>query len=177
MLVAAPGRHRLDLAEYLPYLINRVGSALVASYAQVALDDQQLTIAMWRVLAVLHNDGSQRQIDLAGLTSIDTSTLSRLVTRLIRRGLVKRSRSVSNSREVAVELTPKGRALVAGLIPHALAEERLAVDGVAAKDIAVLKQTLRQIYRNITRAPGERPGAAAKPGKAGGKPGRRSKRL
>jgi DNA-binding MarR family transcriptional regulator len=155
--VAIGSRPRLDLAEYLPYLINRVGSALVVSYAQSALDGQQLTIAMWRVLAVLSNGGSQRQVDLADLTSIDASTLSRLVTRLMRLGLVKRSRSASNSREVAVALTPKGRAVVDRLIPQALAEEKLAVAGVGAKDIAILKQTLRQIYRNITRAESERP--------------------
>ncbi len=167
--MAIGGRPRLDLAEYLPYLINRVGSALVASYAQSALDDQQLTIAMWRVLAVLSNGGSQRQVDLADLTSIDASTLSRLVTRLMRRGLVKRSRSASNSREVAVALTPKGRVVVDRLIPLALAEERLAVAGVGAKDIATLKQTLRQIYRNITRAESERPASERETGNVAGK--------
>jgi DNA-binding MarR family transcriptional regulator len=161
-------RPRLDLSEYLPFLVNRVGSALVASYTQRALDERQLTIAMWRVLAVLSNDGSQRQIDLAGHTSIDASTLSRLVTRLVRRGLVKRARSTSNSREVVVELTPQGRAVVAGLIPHALAEERLAAGSVQAKDIVALKRTLRAIYQNITRAQG-RPDVAAPARKAAAK--------
>ena len=35
---------------------------------------------MWRVLAALSNNGEQRQIDLVDMTSIDASTMSRLVS-------------------------------------------------------------------------------------------------
>ena len=66
---------------------------------------------MWRVMAVLASNGSQRQIDLADLTSIEVSTLSRLVTRLVRMGLVTRTRSANSNREVAVEAFGKGEAL------------------------------------------------------------------
>ena len=67
---------------------------------------------MWRVLAALSNNGGQRQVDLVGMTSIDASTMSRLVSRLVRDGLVTRSRSETSNREVVVALQPKGRALV-----------------------------------------------------------------
>ena len=46
------------------------------------------SIDMWRVLAALSNNGEQRQVDLVGMTSIDASTMSRLVSRLVRNGLV-----------------------------------------------------------------------------------------
>ena len=69
---------------------------------------------MWRVMAVLASKGGQRQIDLADLTSIEVSTLSRLVTRLVRMGIVSRTRSASSTREVAVKLTAKGKAQVGG---------------------------------------------------------------
>ena len=101
-------RSHLNLSEYLPYLINRVGFALVERFSEDALADRGLTIAMWRVLAALSNNGALRQIDLSNLTSIEVSTLSRLVTRLVRMGLVTRTRNSTNSREVAVELTAKG---------------------------------------------------------------------
>ena len=64
---------------------------------------------MWRVMAVLASKGGQRQIDLAGLTSIDASTLSRLVTRLVTLGFVSRTRSASSTREVVVKLTSQGK--------------------------------------------------------------------
>ena len=57
-------------------------------------------------------------------TSIDVSTLSRVVTRLVKMGLVTRARSANNSREVVVSLAGKGSALLTHMIPQAIAAER-----------------------------------------------------
>src|SRR5262249_49192823 len=70
-------RRQLDLSEFFPYLINRVGSALVARFSTDALDGKHLSIAMWRVLAALSNNGGVRQIDVAEMTNTEVSTLSR----------------------------------------------------------------------------------------------------
>jgi DNA-binding MarR family transcriptional regulator len=145
------GRNHLDLGNYLPYLINRVGFALVESFTADALTPNGLSIAMWRVLAALSNNGGQRQVDLVEMTSIDASTMSRLVSRLVRLGLVTRSRSATSNREVIVELSPKGRALVERLIPIAKELERTASTGVAAKDLAVAKRALGRIYEKRVR--------------------------
>jgi len=143
---------RFDFSEYLPYLINRVGSALVVDFEQKALTRRHLSIAMWRVLAVLSDDGGQRQIDLADKTSIDVSTLSRVVTRLVKMGLVTRTRSITNSREVVVRLTGKGVSVLAEAIPKAIAAERMAIAGVSAKDLAVVRRSLRRMYQNLAAA-------------------------
>jgi len=100
---------------------------------------------------VLSNNGGQRQIDLAGLTSIDASTLSRLVTRLVRMGLVSRTRSRTSSREVVVSLSAKGRALVDRLIPAALSLEETLGRGLPQRDRAVVKRALRRMYANMSR--------------------------
>lgn len=142
-------RADLDLSEYLPYLINRVGAALVERFTQDALNATHLTIGMWRLLLVLSNHGGTRQVDLADLTSIEVSNVSRLVTRLIQMGLVDRSRSAKSSREVVVELTPKGRSLVAGLVPTAIKLEEIAMRGVSQKELAAAKRVLRQMHQNL----------------------------
>ena len=46
-------RLTLDLDEYFPYLINRVGMALVTSFGDGALGPDRLSIAMWRALVAL----------------------------------------------------------------------------------------------------------------------------
>jgi MarR family transcriptional regulator, organic hydroperoxide resistance regulator len=140
---------KLELGDYLPYLTNRVGMIVAEQFGHDALAEHGLSIAMWRVIAVLASHGSQRQIDLADLTSIEVSTLSRLVTRLIRKGLVTRTRSVNSDREVAVKLSAKGQSLVNHLIPIALDFEAAAIAGLSAKDIAVLKRCLRRMYGNM----------------------------
>jgi DNA-binding MarR family transcriptional regulator len=144
-------RAHLDLGNYLPYLLNRVGFALVESFTADALKDHGLSIDMWRVMAALSNNGGQRQVDLSDMTSIDASTLSRLVSRLVRIGLVTRSRSETSNREVVVALSPKGRALVQKLIPIAVGLERKASAGLTAKELVEAKRLLVRMYGNFAK--------------------------
>jgi MarR family transcriptional regulator, organic hydroperoxide resistance regulator len=151
--MAAKHLPALDLGNYLPYLVNRVGTIIADQFGDEALAAHRLSIAMWRVMAVLAAQGSLRQIDLADLTSTDASTLSRLVTRLIRMSLVTRSRSASSNREVVVALSGKGGALVAGLIPLARAIETDASTGLSTEELAVVKRCLRRMYANMQNRP------------------------
>ena len=140
---------RLELDDYLPYLVNRVGTIIAEQFGGEVLAAHGLSIAMWRVLAALAAHGSLRQIDLAGFTSIETSTLSRLVSRLVRAGLVTRGRSAHSDREVAVKLSGKGNALVARLIPLARQYEAAAIAGLSREELVVLKRCLRRAYANM----------------------------
>jgi DNA-binding MarR family transcriptional regulator len=139
----------LDLDNYLPYLVNRVGTIIAEQFGAEALAPCHLSIAMWRVMAVLASKDGQRQIDLADLTSIDVSTLSRLVTRLVAIGVVSRTRSANSTREVVVKLTAKGKTLVGRLVPIAHDYEAVASAGVSAEDLATLKNSLRRVYANM----------------------------
>ena len=147
----APAKHapRLDLGDYVPYLANRVGMIIAEQFGEEALAPHKLSIAMWRVMAVLAANGSQRQIDIVDKTSIEASTLSRLVTRLVRMGLVARTRSTNSNREVAVELSAKGTTLVARLIPVSRQYETDAIAGLSSQELALLKSTLRSVYDNM----------------------------
>ena len=143
-------RPDLDLSEFTPYLINRVGAALVERFTQDALSGTHLTIGTWRLLVAMSNHQGTRQVDLAELTSIEVSTVSRLVTRLAQLGLASRSRSVKSNREVVVDLTPKGKALVAVLVPIAVKLEQTATRGLSKKELAAVKRVLRRMHHNLT---------------------------
>ena len=145
--VKNPGK--LDLDNYLPYLVNRVGSIIADQYGSEALAPYRLSIPMWRVMAALASKGGLRQIDLADLTSIEVSTLSRIVTRLIRMGVVTRTRSASSTREVIVKLTAEGNAQVTRLIPIARAYEAAAIAGLRPDELVMLKRCLRRVYANM----------------------------
>ena len=147
------GPSKLDLGEYLPYLVNRVGSIIADQFGAEALAPYRLSIAMWRVVAVLASNGGQRQIDLADLTSIDSSTLSRLVTRLVRMGVVSRTRSASSNREVVVKLTARGKTIVGHLIPIAREYEKTAAAGLSSAELIVLKRSLRRVFDNMRSRP------------------------
>ncbi len=145
----AISQHKLDLSDYLPYLVNRVGTIIADQFGEEALAEHGLSIAMWRVMAVMAANGSQRQIDLADHTSIDASTLSRLVSRLVKLGLATRSRSANSNREVTVRLSGKGNALVSRLIPMARQCENDAIAGLSRDELVVLKRCLRRVYDNM----------------------------
>jgi MarR family transcriptional regulator, organic hydroperoxide resistance regulator len=144
-----PRRSKLDLADYMPYLVNRLGAAFVARFTADALESRGLSIAEWRVLAVLGSSGPQRQTDLSEFTSIETSTMSRLVTRLIRAGLASRLRNSRNSREVVVRLTAQGTKVVAEMTPVAINLEAKAIRALPRSELAVVKRALRTMHAKL----------------------------
>ena len=141
-------KKRYDLDDRLPYLINRIGGSLVA-FASPGLARFDLTIPLWRILAVLAHRGELRQIDLADATSIDPPTVSRLVTSALRKGFVTRKRSDTSNREVTVRLTRKGQDVVDKILPQMLADEAVVFAGLSGRDLSVVKSCLRQMYHNI----------------------------
>jgi DNA-binding MarR family transcriptional regulator len=139
---------RYDLSERLPYLINRVGAALVG-FATPSLKRHHLTIPLWRVLAMLAHKGELRQVDLAGATSLDPPTISRLISYAARRGLVTRTRSDTSNREVSVRITKSGKDVVEQIIPRMVADETVVFAGLSRAELAMLRTILRRMYDNI----------------------------
>jgi MarR family transcriptional regulator, organic hydroperoxide resistance regulator len=156
---------RYDLSERLPYLINRVGAALVG-FAIPSLKKHHLTIPLWRVLAVLAHKGELRQVDLAGATSLDPPTVSRLISYAARRGLVTRTRSDTSNREVSIRITKSGRDVVDQIIPRMVADEDVVFAGLSKAELATLRKILRRMYDNIAN---HKEAAAVAPGKPGRK--------
>jgi DNA-binding MarR family transcriptional regulator len=140
-----------DLSQFLPYLINRAGSRLAVNFGR-GLKAHGIVVQEWRVLAALAAHGAQRLSDLAQLTSIDLSTLSRLVGRMVRAGLVERGRSGNgDKREVLVALSAKGARTTRTIIPMAQRYERVALRGLSADEARDLKRLLVRVYANLDR--------------------------
>ncbi|MGO8915059.1 MAG: MarR family winged helix-turn-helix transcriptional regulator [Stellaceae bacterium] len=143
-----------DLGDYLPYLINRAGVRLASEFGR-DIAGTGVGVQEWRVLAALAAAGEQRLSGLAGLTSIDLSTLSRLVGRMARDGLVARGRADGDKRELRVALTAKGKRKTRAVLPIARRYERVALAGLGAGEARSLKRLLRRVYGNLD-ALGER---------------------
>lgn len=136
-----------DLARFLPYHINRTGVRLASAFGD-ELARYELTVPMWRVLAALWHGGEQKAGDLMTATSIEQSTLSRLMTAMEKRGLLTRNRSKSDARTVVVKLSAEGRKLTKELIPYALRNERIALRGFSEEEVDRLLNMLSRIYEN-----------------------------
>lgn len=138
----------LSLTSSLPYHINRVG-VKTSEMLTAQLEAYGLTLYMFRVLMALAEKGDQRLGELAEMTSIEVSTLSRLVGAMHRKMLVIRDRSPDNGRTVTINLTEKGRRALMQVSPIAQQYERLVADALSPDDVAHLKRMLQTIYRTI----------------------------
>jgi len=135
----------------LPYLLARLGMRMGELFAR-ELAWEGLSLPMFRVLAVLTEAAEPLRLgELSAHTSIEMSTMSRLLTEMQRRGLVTRERPENNQRSLSVGLTKKGAELAARLIPRAAYYEEVAMGELQPKRAAQLKAELRQIYEALDR--------------------------
>lgn len=138
----------LELTRYLPYLLNRAGTRIATAFTR-ELKPHGIGLNRWRILAALHQVGESRMGELAEMTSIEGSTLSRAVGRLSSAKLVRRARPAEDQRGVSVGLTAEGRALTEAIIPLALRYERVALGDLGPREAAHLKRLLARLYDNM----------------------------
>ena len=136
------------LASYLPYLLNRAGARIATAFGE-EMRPLGATLQIWRVLAALREQDGQRMGDLSSTTSIDVSTLTRLVDNMEKKGLVARRRDAGDARAVVLHVAPAGRRLTARILPIAERYERVALEGFSVADAEQLKAALRRLYANM----------------------------
>lgn len=89
--------------------LAQVSFAVMAVLSQVAAA-HELSLTQLRVLGILR-DRTPKMAELATHLGLDRSSVSGLVDRAVRRGLVAREASRDDGRSVRVSLTPAGVAL------------------------------------------------------------------
>ena len=136
------------LDSYLPYLLNRAGQRIAASFGE-EVRPLGATLQMWRVLAALRERDGRRMGDLSQTTSIEVSTLTRLVDNMEQKGLVARRSDGDDARVVLLHATPAGRRLTQRILPIAERYETVALAGFNAAEAETLKAALRRLYVNM----------------------------
>ncbi|ALL77100.1 MarR family transcriptional regulator [Pseudonocardia sp. EC080610-09] len=100
----------LALDEQLCFALHSASRAMTGCYRPI-LDAIGLTYSQYAVLLVLWAEESVPQRELGERMVLDSGTLSPMLTRLEKRGLVMRARRPDDERTVQVSLTEEGRAL------------------------------------------------------------------
>lgn len=139
-----------ELHAFLPYLMARVGSLMALSFTP-RLEQAGITLDMWRVLMVLHFNGPLTLIDISRVTGVKTSTLSRLVGRMIEKRLLSRRRSRQDARTVQIRLRREGEALFQKLWPEVARLEKLVTSPFTASDLERFKAMLQEIETILVR--------------------------
>ncbi len=142
----APEGYRLSTS--FPYIVRRVGLRIGELFDR-AVAPYGVDVSMYRVIAALAESDRQQLGQLSEITSIELSTLSRLVGTMSAKGLLTRRRPRGNGRIVEISLSVKGRRLAADLMPVAVRFEAAAVMGIGEAEVARLKAQLEAAYRNL----------------------------
>jgi len=78
-----------------------------------------ITTEQWRVLACIGSRGPLRPVDMAWLLERAPNSMSMLVDRMVKAGLVRRTRDRKDRRAVFVSLTNKGKEALEPAVPAA----------------------------------------------------------
>ena len=97
-------------------LLPRVGDALAVCQDSV-FSKYGITTEQWRVLACVKSRGPMRPVDLASLLERSPNSMSMIVDRMVKAGLVRRTRDKKDRRAVFVSMTKTGKEAVDPAVP------------------------------------------------------------
>lgn len=83
---------------------------------------EEVTLTQYRSLVVLASHGPQSVSALAEAVAVTAPTASRMVERLVRKGLVRRRTDTKDRRQMRLALTESGHRLVTTVTQHRRAE-------------------------------------------------------
>lgn len=111
----------------------------------------------WRIVRALADAGEMEIGALSAHCQIHGASLSRMLPKLARAGLIKRANSKADQRRVVVSITPKGRAVF-----HSVAPESEEIYAAMEREIGPRK--LRDLYKLLDELIESLPGnGAARP--------------
>jgi len=138
----------IKLLDYLPFLLGQVYQR-----RQRQLEKALLPLGLrepeYRVLVALGDRNGCSVSQLAEWSVIDRTTLSRILTPMEDRGLLRRQRSVDDLRSFNVYLTDAGSAMLQHAQPTALSLLQQLTEGIPKEDVNHLKRILRNLNANL----------------------------
>lgn len=137
--------------DYLLYLLARVSHALSGEFHQ-QLRRRGVSVPVWRVLASLSGSRGETVTGLAEVCLLQQPTMTKLLDRMVRDGLVTRSQDTRDRRVVRVVLTEKGEALGVELTAAAHQHEAAVLARFPEIERLNLKGLLRSVLARETNS-------------------------
>jgi len=150
------------LDESLGFLVHRADLALTRTLL-ARFGRRGVTVEQWTVLSRLSEGDGITQRELARLNGQDPTTLTRILQKMERKGLVQRGEDREDGRAYRVILTGKGRRLQAELAPLALEGVPEATAGMSPDELQELARLLRLVFENLVPARRTAPTSAVPP--------------
>ncbi|MCO6414713.1 MarR family transcriptional regulator [Siccirubricoccus sp. KC 17139] len=136
--------------DYLLYLMARA-SHLISEEFHEQLRRKGVSVPVWRVLAGLVGSSGETVTGLAEICLLQQPTMTKLLDRMVRDGLVRRAQDPRDRRVVRIGLTPRGEAIVAELVVAARQHEAEVLARYPEAEALALKSLLRAVLSRHVR--------------------------
>lgn len=143
-----------ELEDHLGFWLRKLSNQVSETFA-TRLATHGVSVPQWVVLRVLAEAESMPLKDIVQRVGVDQGSLSRMVERLLTRGLVTRTASLDDRRAVAISLTTKGHQLVPKLAREADENDRAFFGALPARE---RKQFLATVRTLLTQNGGDSTG-------------------
>lgn len=141
----------LILEHFLPYrlsvLSNRLSGAIAESYSRRF----GLSIAEWRVIAVLARAPGVSAAEVAERTAMDKVAVSRAVRRLLQNGRIRRETAAGDRRRSMLELTAAGHEVYDCIVPALRRYEEELLGALSAAERGQLGALLQRLEEQVPR--------------------------
>ncbi len=151
-MITLPGQDGFDLDNYPLYNLNRT-SATYIDVMSKALKEIGMNQNQWRILGILGDKNPSTVTGIARRGVLKMSTLTRMLDRMERDGLVQRSLWKEDKRVVQVKITAKGKRALDKILAVAANVYKKSFEGISDAEAKRLMKTLAKMRDNLNRSP------------------------
>ena len=138
-----------EIPDYFFYLIFQASRQREIAFDGM-LADAGLNMNRLRILSVIQKIDACTMKDLARLTAIDRTTLTRAVDQLVDQGLVERCTPADDRRKVQLTLSTAGEAVRRAAVRLINLANRRALDGISRKQQIAVVEAIHRVILNIS---------------------------
>jgi len=132
--------------DYLSYLLSAASERVSREFHR-QLRPYGLSVHKWRVLATLSDGDALSVGDLASIVLMQQPTLTKLVARMAKEGLLSLRTDPADRRRTLVRIAAPGQRKVAPLLARAKTHERACLASYSAAEVAKVKRILKDLLR------------------------------
>ncbi len=136
-----------DLESHLGYWLRRVSNHVSAAFAR-ALQERRLSVAEWVALRFLYDRPGITAAELAHLLGMTRGAISKVLDKLVEKGLTVRVSRPEDQRSQALSLTSAGTDLLPKLVAIADNNDQRYFDCLTVAEKATLRTLLQKLVRH-----------------------------
>jgi DNA-binding MarR family transcriptional regulator len=137
------------LEEFLPYELSVTASRTSRLFARRYEASYGLSVAEWRVLAVVGRFGTITPSAVAERTDMDKVKVSRATASLVASDLLEQGPAPHDGRARLLRLTRKGRSVHDSIVPMALGLEAQVAAALSEDEWEALRSSLRRVQEHV----------------------------